>query len=116
MDPRKASTLKDSAARKKSALVKAVYKKKAVRKWQEVDNDESAGEDVEEVAGKLIGSDTDAATTTASFQHGEKQLIVLAFVEFLNIATMIIHTLFCITMDEKILKFKHDFSSHGLQS
>ena len=37
-----------------------------------MENDESAGEDIEEVGGEPIGSDADAATTTASFHLGEK--------------------------------------------
>ena len=51
VNPRKASTPKDSAATKKSALAKAVHRKKAVCKRQEVEDDESAGEDMEEVDG-----------------------------------------------------------------
>ena len=87
MNPRKARTPKDSAATKKRALVKAVYKKKAVRKRQEVEKDESRVKISKKCLANLLVVMRMFFTTTASFQLG-KNVINCAglrgFIEYNN--------------------------------
>ena len=54
-------------------------------------DDDSADEAMQELTDETIGGDANAVSTI-SFQIGEKLLIVLAFVELLNIPMMTLHT------------------------
>lgn len=81
VNPRKARASSVCSKEKKCSC-----KKKAFHKKKDEENNESVDEeDTERVTEKSIDGDTGAATTTASFQVGEKAIIVPIFVELLKV-------------------------------